>query len=47
MKRVFLVFGLLSCSCLLSSCSSCASFMQYLLSLPFNILNYVLTSALP
>lgn len=46
-KRICLVLGLLSCSCLLSSCSSCASFLQYLLSVPFNLLNYVLTSALP
>lgn len=46
-KRVCLALGLLSCSCLLSSCSSCASMLQYLLSIPFNILNYVLTSALP
>lgn len=46
-KRVCLTFGLLSCSCLLSSCSSCASMLEYLLSVPFNIINYVLTSALP
>lgn len=46
-KRAGLLVGLLSCSCLLSSCSSCASMMQYLLSVPFNIINYVLTSALP
>lgn len=46
-KRVCLAFGLLSCSCLLTSCSSCASFLEYLLGVPFNLLNYVLTSALP
>lgn len=46
-KRVSLALGLLSCSCLLSSCSSCASLLEYLLSVPFNIINYVLTSALP
>lgn len=46
-KRVSLGLGLLSCSCLLSSCSSCASMLEYLLSVPVNLVNYVLTSALP
>lgn len=46
-KRASLALGLLSCSCLLSSCSSCASLLEYLLSVPFNLINYVLTSALP
>lgn len=46
-KRVCLAFGLLSCSCLLSSCSSCASLVEYLLGIPFNIIDYVLKSALP
>lgn len=46
-KRASLALGLLSCSCLLSSCSSCASLLEYLLSVPFNLVNYVLTSALP
>lgn len=46
-KRACLALGLLSCSCLLSSCSSLSSLAEYLLSVPFNIINYVLTSALP
>lgn len=46
-KRAGLAVGLLSCSCLLSSCTSCVNFFQYLLGVPFNLLNYVLSSALP
>lgn len=46
-KRICLTFGVLFCSCLLSSCSSVSSLAEYLLSIPFNIINYVLTSALP
>lgn len=46
-KRACLALGLMSCSCLLTSCSSVASLAEYLLSVPFNIIDYVLTSALP
>lgn len=49
-KRVCLMLGALCCSCLLSSCSTCYSLLEYLLSVPFNILDYAVssvTSALP
>ncbi|MCQ2365426.1 MAG: hypothetical protein MJ051_07755 [Akkermansia sp.] len=42
-KCVGLVVGLLGCSCLLSSCTTCGSIIGYLLQLPFNILNAFLT----
>lgn len=42
-KRAGLVLGLLGCSCLLSSCTTCGSILGYLLRLPFNVLNAFLT----
>lgn len=42
-KRAGFVLGLLGCSCLLTSCSTCGSFLGYLLRLPFNVLNAFLT----
>lgn len=42
-KHAGLVLGLLSCSCLLSSCTTCGSIIGYLLRLPFNVLNAFLT----
>lgn len=42
-KHAGLVLGLLGCSCLLSSCTTCGSIIGYLLRLPFNVLNAFLT----
>lgn len=41
-KYACLFFGALSCSCLLTSCSTCGALLNYLVSLPFNIINAVL-----
>lgn len=41
-KYACLFFGALGCSCLLTSCSTCGALLNYLVSLPFNIINAVL-----
>lgn len=41
-KRACLVSALIVCACMLSSCTTCGNLLQYLLSLPINILQAVL-----
>lgn len=41
-KRACLVSALAACACMLSSCTTCGNILQYLIGLPFNILQAVL-----